>query len=52
MQLQKENLVHFKEKSVLLGVLKVQLINQQAVHLRLLKAEGLGSSKHYSVCIS
>jgi hypothetical protein len=52
--LQKKHQVIFKEKAAHQDVQKVQLINQQAVHLRLLKAEGRGSSRQFqfSVCIS
>ena len=51
MQLQKKHQVLFKEKNVRQDVQKVQLINQQVVHLRLLKAEGLGSSKQFQFYI-
>ena len=46
-QLQKENQVLFKEKIEHQDVLKDQMINQQVVHLRLLKAEGRGSSSQF-----
>jgi hypothetical protein len=47
MQLQKKHQVLFKEKKVLQGVLKVIPKDQQVVHLRLLKAEGRGSSRQF-----
>jgi hypothetical protein len=51
--LQKKHQVLFKEKAVHQDDQKVQLINQQVVHLRLLKAEDRGSSRQFrfSVCI-
>jgi hypothetical protein len=45
--LKKKHQVLFKEKAAHQDVQKVQLINQQAVHLRLLKAEGRGSSRQF-----
>jgi hypothetical protein len=45
--LKKENQVLFKEKIEHQDVLKDQMINQQVVHLRLLKAEGRGSSSQF-----
>ena len=45
--LQKKHRVLFKEKNVLQGVLKVIPKDQQVVHLRLLKAEGRGSSRQF-----
>jgi hypothetical protein len=45
--LQKKHQVLFKEKAVHQDVQKVRLINQQVVHLRLLKAEGRGSSSQF-----
>ena len=46
-QLLGENAVLYKEKIEHQDVLKDQMINQQVVHLRLLKAEGRGSSRQF-----
>jgi hypothetical protein len=47
--LKKKHQVLFKEKAAHQDDQKVQLIDQQVVHLRLLKAEDRGSSKQVSV---
>ena len=49
--LQKKHQVLFKEKAAHQDVQKVQLINQQVVHLRLQKAEGRGSSSQFQFYI-
>jgi hypothetical protein len=46
-QLQKESLALFREKKELQDVQKVQVINRQVVHLKLLKAEDLEKAKAF-----